>query len=194
MTSTPPTREELESRLAARWPDAVAAGRASTDETHRLALVHPEYDGFITLEITARTDLDGVFIVPDAVLEPIITAHHRTGPLERGQVLPVDLELHPGRIGTPAATGTIQIVDTSGEAVAPSVRLTLATHHGVECVLAGSCDGPFADRQRFESTIDELVAGRVGPRALARRIERLARPRTTSRLLGDLLRRRGRRS
>lgn len=163
----------LRAELDARWPDAVGAARATTDEMHRLALLHPEYDGFLTLHVTARADLDGVFVLPSPELATVVTSHHRIGPLERGQELPIDLELHPGHVREPGATGTIALVDASGEAVAPEVRLTLATDAALDCVLAGEVDGPFPDPDAFVAAVADLLAGRGGPRRLARRIEAL---------------------
>jgi hypothetical protein len=160
-------REELDSR----WPDAVGDARASTDETHRLALVHPQYDGFVTLAVTARADLDGVFVLPDPELADVVTSHHRTGPLARGQVLPIDLELHPGRVAAPATSGELHLVDASGEDVAPPVRLTIATDPALDCVLAGAVDGPFTNVDSFELAVGELQVGIGSARALARRVE-----------------------
>ncbi|MCW2922355.1 MAG: hypothetical protein JWL76_2229 [Thermoleophilia bacterium] len=165
--------ETLRAELDARWPDATGASRATTDETHRLALLHPEYDGFLTLHVTARADLDGVFVVPSPELANVVTSHHRIGPLERGQELPIDLELHPGHVRELATSGTISLVDASGEQVTPDVRLTLATDDSLDCVLAGAIDGPFEDPAAFESTIVELTSGRGSARRLAHRIEAL---------------------
>jgi hypothetical protein len=162
-------REELD----ARWPGAVGAARASTDETHRLALVHPQYDGFVTLAVTARTDLDGVFVVADPELVDSITSHHRTGPIARGQVLPIDLELHPGAVRDPATSGELRLVDASGDDVAPPVRVTLATDATLDCVLAGADDGPFDDPAAFELAIAELRSGVGSARSLARRVRAL---------------------
>lgn len=163
----------LRAELDQRWPDAIGAARATTDETHRLALLHPEYDGFLTLHVTARADLDGVFVLPSPELATVVTSHHRIGPIERGQELPIDLELHPGHVRTPATSGTIALVDASGEAIAPDVHLTLATHASLDCVLAGIVDGPFADAAEFDAAVAELLAGRGGPRRLAQRIDAL---------------------
>lgn len=163
----------LRAELDQRWPDATDASRATTDETHRLALLHPEYDGFLTLHVTARTDLDGVFVVPSPELANVVTSHHRIGPLDRGQELPIDLELHPGHVRAPATNGTITLVDASGERIAPEFRLTLATDRSLACVLAGAIDGPFPDVDAFRTAVADLLAGRGGPRRLAYRIEAL---------------------
>lgn len=163
----------LRAELDARWPDAVGATRATTDETHRLALLHPEYDGFLTLQVTARADVDGVFVVPSQELADVITSHHRIGPLERGQELPIDLELHPGLVREPGMSGTIRLVDASGETIAPDVRLTLATDDALDCVLAGAVDGPFTDTGSFEDAVADLLAGRGTARRLARRVDAL---------------------
>ena len=165
--------ETLRAELDARWPDATDTARATTDETHRLALLHPEYDGFLTLHVTARANLDGVFVVPSPELANVVTSHHRIGPLERGQELPIDLELHPGHVREPATSGTIALVDASGESIAPDARLTLATDAALDCVLAGAIDGPFEDVDAFEGAVTDLLAGRGGPRRLAHRIEAL---------------------
>ena len=164
----------LRAELDARWPDAEGTRRATTDETHRLALLHPEYDGFLALHVTARADLDGVFVVPSAELASVVTSHHRTGPLARGQVLPIDLELHPGNVGRRGTSGTLSLVDASGEAIAEHVTLTLATDPALDCVLAGAVDGPFDDRATFEQAVAELLEGRGRARRLAERIEALA--------------------
>lgn len=163
----------LRQELDARWPDAVGAARACTDETHRLVLLHPQYDGFVSLHVTARCDLDGVFVMPDEELAAVITSHHRTGLLARGQVLPIDLELHPGKIREPVSSGTLAIVDVDGEPVAPAVRFTLSTDPALDCVLAGAIDGPFRSREAFEQAVDDLRERRGGARRLARRIEAL---------------------
>jgi len=148
----------------------VAAHRALTDETHRLALVHPEYDGFLTLEITARTDLGQVRIVPDHTLAGCITAQHALGSLGRGQVRPVDLELHPGAIPELGVSGWIHLCDDEGDDLAPPMRLSLATDPSLDCVLAGAKDGPWDDPSELDTVVDELLAGRPA-RRLARRIE-----------------------
>lgn len=165
--------DALRAELDSRWPHATGTRRASTDETHRLALVHPEYDGFLSLHATARCDLDGLFVMPDESLATVVTAHHRTGPLAREQVLPIDLELHPGRIREPATSGTLELVDPAGDPVAPPLRLTLATHPSLGCELAGAHDGPFADAPSFETAIADLLAGRGSVRRLARRLAAL---------------------
>ena len=164
----------LRAVLDERFTDAVDDHRASTDEAHRLVLLHPEYDGFVTLHVTARADVDGVFVLPSAELAGVVTSHHRVGPLMRGQVLPIDLELHPGRIASPATSGVLSLVDASGEPVAPDVRITLATDPSLDCVLAGTIDGPFDRAETFEEAVDELRAGRGSAKRLARRIEALA--------------------
>ncbi len=164
----------LRAELDLRWPDATGSQRADVDERHRLVLLHPEYDGFVTLEVTARTDLDGVFVLPSTELHGVLTSHHRTGPLLRGQQLPIDLELHPGRIPPSGLTGVLQLVDVGGTTIAPDVRVTLATDRVLECVLAGEVDGPFPTTDAFEQAVADLLAGRAGPRTLARRIEALA--------------------
>lgn len=163
----------LRAELDARWPDATGTRRATTDETHRLAIVHPEYDGFITLHVTARADLDGVFVVPDATLDSVLTAHHRVGPLARGQELPIDLELHPGNAAHEPRDGTLRLVDAGGTTIAPPVRITLATDDSLDCVLAGAVDGPFPTPHAFEQAIDDLLEGRGDPRRLARRVDAL---------------------
>jgi hypothetical protein len=165
--------ETLRARLDERWPDAVGARRASTDETHLHVQLHPEYDGIVSLHVTARADLDGVFVVPDPDLVDIVTSHHRTGPLARGQELPIDLELHPGKVREPASSGLLELVDASGDPVAPPVRLTLATDPALDCVLAGTVDGPFGDVAAFAQAVDELRAGRGSARRLAQRVEAL---------------------
>ncbi len=163
--------ETLRAQLDLRWPDATGTRRATTDETHRLALVHPQYDGFITLEVQARTDLDGVFVLPDPVLDRVVTSHHRTGPIAREQVLPIDLELHPGNVHEHGTTGLLRLVDASGEDVCEPVRLTLGADPTLSCVLAGAVDGPFAATEEFAAAVDDLLAGRVSARKLARRID-----------------------
>jgi hypothetical protein len=161
----------LRAELDLRWPDATGDRRAGTDESHRLVLCHPEYDGFVTLLVTARTDLDGVLLLPEPALDRVMTAHHRTARLQRGEQLPIDLELHPGNVEHPASDGTIRIVDPDGEDVAAPVRLTVATHRSLECVLAGACDGPLEPAE-LQAAADQLRAGATNVRALARRIDR----------------------
>jgi len=167
------TAASLEAELAARWPGAEGQHRAITDETHRLVLLHPLYDGFVSLEVTARCDLDGVFVVPDVDLVDIITSHHRTGPVERGQTLPIDLELHPRNVRSPASTGLLELVDASGDPIATPVRITLATSFKVECELAGGDEGTFGEPAVFEQHARALVDGRTSPTRLARGIRRV---------------------
>ncbi|MCW2962441.1 MAG: hypothetical protein JWM25_1552 [Thermoleophilia bacterium] len=152
----------------------IGGARAATDETHRLALLHPRYDGFISLQVTARTDLSDFSIVADSTLAPLLTSHHLTGSLRRGQSRAVDLELHPGAIPAGGADGLLRIVDATGTAIAPPVRVTLATDPALECTLAGAVDGPWP-ADAFAPIIDELLAGVGGPRRLARRIAAVER-------------------
>ncbi len=166
--------ETLRAQLDLRWPDAVGDRRATTDERHRLVLVHPQYDGFVTLTVHARADLDAVFVLPDRELDRIVTSHHRTGPLERGQQLPIDLELHPGNVARHGTDGVLRLVDSSGEDVAPPVRLTVATDPGLDCVLAGADDGPFESPEALAAVVDELLDGRGSASRLERRVEALA--------------------
>ncbi|MCB0878293.1 MAG: hypothetical protein KDC46_04850 [Thermoleophilia bacterium] len=163
--------ETLRAELDLRWPDAEGQGRATTDERHRLVLVHPEYDGFVSLTVRARADVDGVFVVPEPALDAIVTSHHRTGPLLRGQELPIDLELHPGNVARRGSDGMLRLVDASGEDVAPPVRLTVATDSSLDCVLAGAVDGPWDDDQQFEAAVEELLSGRGSARRMALRID-----------------------
>jgi hypothetical protein len=160
-------REELD----LRWPEATGAARASTDETHRVVLCHPEYDGFVSLAIELRADVDDVGIEPDAVLDAVVTAHHRTGPMYRGQELPVDLELHPGNAARTGTTGLLRIVDGAGVDIAPNVRLTIATDESLDCVLAGEVDGPFEEPGALDAALEQLADGRSPARDLARRTE-----------------------
>jgi hypothetical protein len=127
----------------------------------------------LSIPLTARADFDGVFVVPDEQLVDIVTSHHRTGPLARGQELPIDLELHPGKVREPASSGVLELVDARGEAVAPPVRLTLATDTSLTCTLAGAQDGPFDEPAAFEQAVEELRAGRGSARRLAQRVEAL---------------------
>lgn len=159
----------LRAELDLRWPDATGARRAATDEQHRIVLLHSQYDGFVTLELRARADMGGVFVLPDAALASVVTSHHRTGPVARGQRLPIDLELHPGNVAKPASDGLLRLVDTDGADVAPAVRLTIATDDSLDCVLAGRVDGPF-DPEALELAVSELLAGRADARRLARRV------------------------
>jgi len=170
--------ETLRAVLDERFEGAVDDRRAEPDELHRLVLVHPEYDGFVTLHVTARADVDGVFVLPSPELASIVTSHHRVGPLARGQVLPIDLELHPGHVAAPASSGLLSLVDAGGDAVSVDVRLTIATDAALECTLAGEVDGPFDDADAFRLAVDDLRAGRGSARRLATRIEALldARP------------------
>lgn len=148
--------------------------RASTDETHRLALVHPEYDGFITVELRAHCDLADLRIVVGPELDAVLTAHHKTGPLADGQVRPVDLELHPGSIEQPATSGLLFIVDESGADAAPPMRVTLASDRTFECQLAGAVDGPWSEADAFEHAVADLRAGRGNARRLSRRVALVA--------------------
>lgn len=148
--------------------------RVSIDETHRVALVHPEYDGFITMELQAQCDLADVRVVVGPELDAVLTAHHKTGPLMMGQARPVDLELHPGSIEAPATSGLVRIVDELGVDAAPALRVTLATDRSLECQLAGAIDGPWEDPAEFERAAADLCAGHGGARALARRITLVA--------------------
>jgi len=171
--SSPRTRARaLASRLASAVtpPPPTGAARATTDESHRLALVHPAYDGFITLELRAQTDLADLRVVVGAALDRVLTAHHRTGAIAAGQVRPVDLELHPGSIERPTTSGVLHIVDEHGDDAAPPVRITLASDRTFACQLAGALDGPWSDEADFEQAVEDLRAGRGDARRLSRRI------------------------
>jgi len=168
----------LREMLDARWPYADGNRRAATDETHRLVLLHPLYDGFVTLEVTARCDLETVVVEADEDLASIVTPHHRTGWLRRGQVLPIDLELHPRSVRPPASTGLVHLRDANGDAIASPVRITLASDFTLDCTLAGAVEGPFPTPAAFEQAVADLREGRGGPRALARRIAALEAGRT----------------
>jgi hypothetical protein len=159
----------LRAELDLRWPDAAGDRRATTDEQHRVVLLHSKYDGFITLEVTARADLDGVFVLPDEHLARVVTAHHRTGPVARGQQLPIDLELHPGNVERPATDGMLRLVDVEGTDIAPPVRITISTDDSLDCVLAGLVDGPF-EPEALELAVTELLDGRGDAYRMARRV------------------------
>lgn len=148
--------------------------RASLDERHRLALVHPQYDGFLVLHVTAHADLDDVRVHPDEALARVLTPHHAVGPLHREQTRSVDLELHPRAIGREPVSGLIHVVDGSGAAVCAALRCTLAADPSVECTLAGAVDGPWSDPDEFEQVVRELLDGTGSARALDRRIGRVA--------------------
>jgi hypothetical protein len=156
-------------------PTGAGVGRATTDETHRLVLVHPEYDGFVTLEVRALTDLADVRVLPGETLDRYVTAHHVVGPLRAGQRRPVDLELHVVAVAGGRVSGALRVVDaTDGSDVAPPVRLTIGTDRRLDCVLAGAVDGPWSAPSDFEDAVDSLVHGRVGARKLAQLVERTA--------------------
>ena len=88
-------------------------------------------------------------------------------------MLPIDLELHPGLVRAPASHGLVAIVDGTGAALAPPVRVTIATDRSLDCVLAGQIDGPFDQADEFERVVAELRAGRGSAKRLARRVEAL---------------------
>lgn len=159
-------------------PSGAGTGRAATDETHRLVLVHPEYDGFVTLEVRAACDLADVRVIPDDALDRYVTAHHVVGPLRSGQRRPVDLELHVVAVPGGRVSGALHVVDASdGSDAAPSVRLTIGTDRRLDCVLAGAVDGPWNDPAEFEDAVDSLVHGRVGARKLAQVVQSAGRSR-----------------
>lgn len=152
--------------------------RITLDESHRVALLHPQYDGFIVIHAAAQTDIADLRFVIDEELANVITPQHAIGPLFRGQVRPIDLELHPGAIPLDQAiTGLIHIVDDRGVACSPAMRLTLAVDATLDCVLAGSIDGPWVNSSEFERAAKELVDGVGDAKAFARRISALERGR-----------------
>lgn len=177
MSISPPSQRLVDEALSAyvdevRGPLRTGTDRARVDERHRLALLHPEYDGFLVMYVTALADLDDVRIQPDETLMRVFTPHHAIGPLVRGQDRPIDLELHPGAIGGGPISGLIRIVDGASEEVAPPLRVTLATHRQLACTIAGAVDGPWP-AAHFEQVVDELLEHGHDPAALARRIERV---------------------
>ena len=151
----------------------LGSDRAITDERHRVALVHPEYDGFLTLSVRACVDLYHVRVVPDEALADCITPQHAIAPLGRGQTRPIDLELHPGAIVAQLTSGVLRIVDEHDADVAPAVRITLGTDASLDCVLAGTCDGPWQDPAALEQAVADVVDGRGSVKRLAKRIEAL---------------------
>lgn len=178
MSSGPPTQRRVDDALrihvdALRGDAPLGTDRARLDERHRVALLHPEYDGFIVLHVTALADLDDVRIRPDDTLDRIFTAHHLIGPLRRGQTRSVDLELHPLAIGDRRVSGLIHVVDGSDAAICPSLRCTLATDRALTCTLAGSVDGPWDDPDEFEQVTREFLDGSGTVTDLDRRITRV---------------------
>ncbi len=144
--------------------------RAVADERHRLALFHPRYDGFLTLTIRARCDLDDIRLVPDASLARVVTAHHRIGLLARGQERPIDLELHPGAVPRSGSHGEIAVVDAEGIPVCPAVVFTLAVTERTDCLVAGELEGPWPVGE-FQAI---CAAVRRSHRGVARAVRQLA--------------------
>lgn len=157
---------------AVRGPERMGSDRARLDERHRVALLHPEYDGFLVLHVTALADLDDVRIRPDAELARVFTAHHLVGPLRRGQVRSIDLEIHPKAIGDERrVSGLLHVVDGEDAAICAAMRCTLATDRTLECTLAGRIDGPWTDGDEFDAIAREFADGQGDPRSFVRRID-----------------------
>ena len=167
----------LEAALARHATAPLLSGerRASTDESHRVALMHPLYDGFITVELVAHCDLTDLRLVASPELDHVVTPHHKVGAIGAGQRRPVDVELHPGAIPALGVSGWLRVVDEAGQDAAPPMRLTLATHGSLDCVLAGHEEGPWAAPETLDGIVDELLAGRGGAKRLAARIDAVAR-------------------
>lgn len=138
------------------------------DETEQLAVVHPQYDGFLVAHVAAHVDVAELRIVADGKLASVVTAHHLEGPLLRGQVRAVDLELHPGVIAERGVTGSVAAYDGE-QALGRALTLTLATSAGVECLLAGRQAGPLPE-ERFVELVGLVQRGEIDARGLARAI------------------------
>lgn len=171
---------------------------ASFEERHQLAVFHPAYDGFIVTYVVAHVDINDLRLVVDAPLCECVAAHHAQGPLLRGQVRPVDLELLPQAVLAPAVTGRIRVADGDRLLRGPHHRLTLAVSTRTSCSVAGDKDGPLP-ADELDRVADLLLAGKLSPAAIAAAIERAERraraPRPTgisglAQRSGDRLRRR----
>jgi hypothetical protein len=177
MSESPLSRRHVADALrihvdAVRGPEPAGSDRARLDERHRVALLHPEYDGFLVLHVTALGDLDDVRIRPDDQLARVFTPHHVIGPLRRGQVRSVDLEIHPKALGENPGrvTGLLHIVDGNDAAICPALRMTLGTDRSLECTLAGRIDGPWSDGDQFDAIAREFIDGAGDAQSFARRI------------------------
>jgi hypothetical protein len=155
--------------------------RRAVDERHRLAIAHPDWEGFLVAELTAPSDIERLDVVVDATLQDVIVAHHRAGPIFAGQVVPVDLEVDFALVRTRAAgaaiSGTMHFRDatnTTRELCEP-MRLTLACCRFRGCEIAGIDDGPI-EPEDHEALCAALIGGSMTPDAAARRIRRAEQP------------------
>ena len=159
---------EIGSHVFHRYHAPAGTRRAHFDEEHLLAIMHPQYDGFVVATLLAHGPLLTPTIVASEALAAVITPHHRLGPLGRGQVRPIDLELHPGVIPPTGITGVLEVHE-DGQPTGVTMHMTVATTPGIDCVLAGRTEGPLA-ADRFDELIAAISSGSIPARKAVRAI------------------------
>lgn len=146
------------------------------DETHSVAVVHPRWDGFLVTEFVALADVTDLRFAVSESLAETVTPHYHAAPLRRGQVRPVDLELHPGTIPWRGVSGTITACDGDEPIAGQPLRMTIFASRSATCSTAGAVAGPLR-RGTLERTVKLTRQGLFPATALAARIERAERSR-----------------
>ena len=168
--------ESLSDALRARClgvDELAAAGRCWFDETHRVAVVNPRWDGFLVASYLAPCDIEQLRIVCDESLASSVTAHLLNSNMRRGQVRPIDLELHPGTLPRRGVTGGITAYDGLTKLDGTPLRLTLFPSRAVTCSVAGNIEGPLP-AERLDRVVARIRAGWYPAAKLSAQIDRAA--------------------
>ena len=168
-----PLPEALRARtLGVAYPNLEA--QCWFDETHRVAVVNPRWDGFLVASFVALHDIVQLRIVPDHALASSITVHTLNAPLRRGQIRPVDLELHPGTLPRRGVTGFVEAYDGLTRLPSKALRVTLFPSRAVTCSVAGEIEGPLP-AHKLERAVARIRSGWYPAARLASQIERAER-------------------
>ncbi|MBC7643920.1 MAG: hypothetical protein H7123_02260 [Thermoleophilia bacterium] len=170
-----PLPDALRARtLGVIYPNIDERGHCWFDETHRVAVVNPRWDGFLVASFIALQDIVQLRIVPDEALTSSITVHTLNAPLRRGQIRPVDLELHPGTLPRRGVTGYIEAFDGLTRVASVPLRVTLFPSRSVTCSVAGVLEGPLP-MHKLERAVARIRGGWYPAARLSSQIERAER-------------------
>ncbi len=173
----PPGFAEGKVTEGVNWSGVLAQGarRCSVDESHMVAFVHPRFDGFVSVQLTAHVQVDDICVVIDESLSRIVTPHHRVSGsllplLGRGRQLPIDIEIHSHLVPEAGVSGRLEFNDASGARVSNGLTLTLASCRHCECIVVGESMGPWSEATDFRS---EIVSALQSPRRMRRLVRKL---------------------
>lgn len=167
-----------------RQPLPVSRHGVQFEERLRVAVVHPQFDGFLVTGLHARRDIGVLGVHCTGTDTRSITVHHAPGPLWRGQWRPLDLELHPGVLPRRGAV-EVQIQAYDGEhPVGQPLRVVLAGSSTINLVQAGTGDEG-ADPAALHALATALLDDRMSTRRAARALHG-GRSATTARRISAL--------